>query len=102
MPLIELTASSIDDLVRQIIDLRRSLGADSVLWYRGLTCADYTLMPKLLRGAESMAEVLERERRLLTRFRQRSLPYWPQGYPQDDWEHMFAMQHHGAPTRLLD
>lgn len=42
------------------------------------------------------------ERRLLTRFRQRSLPYWPAGYPQTDWEHLFAMQHYGVPTRLLD
>jgi hypothetical protein len=60
------------------------------------------LQPKLLRGAGDIASVLERERRLLTRFRQRSLPFWPQGYPQDEWEHMFAMQHHGVPTRLLD
>lgn len=42
------------------------------------------------------------EKRLLTRFRQRSLPYWPAGYPQSDWEHLFAMQHYGVPTRLLD
>jgi hypothetical protein len=42
------------------------------------------------------------EERLITRFRQRSLPFWPEGYPQTDWEHLFAMQHFGVPTRLLD
>ena len=31
-----------------------------------------------------------------------SLPFWPEGYPQTDWEHLFAMQHFGVPTRLLD
>lgn len=46
--------------------------------------------------------MLKAEQRLITRFRQRSLPYWPEGYPQKDWEHLFAMQHFGIPTRLLD
>lgn len=45
---------------------------------------------------------LNREERLLTRFRQRILPFWPAGYPQDDREHLFVMQHNGVPTRLLD
>jgi hypothetical protein len=30
------------------------------------------------------------------------MAYWPAGYPQNDWEHLFAMQHFGMPTRLLD
>lgn len=46
--------------------------------------------------------MIEMENRLITRFRQRSLPFWPEGYPQTDWEHLFAMQHFGVPTRLLD
>ena len=46
--------------------------------------------------------MFEKEKRLLTRFRQRSLAFWPAGYPQNDWEHLFAMQHYGTPTRLLD
>ena len=50
----------------------------------------------------SSGQVLDVENRLLTRFRQRSLPFWPAGYPQTDWEHLFAMQHYGLPTRLLD
>lgn len=98
----DLQTSSVDDLVKQVVDLRRSLGSDSVLWYRGLGCREHHLLPRLLRDAPDIEAALERERRLITRFRQRSLPYWPQGYPQNDWEHMFAMQHHGVATRLLD
>jgi hypothetical protein len=79
-------------------------------WFRGQGCDSYKLSPSLWRhlrpktGATEVepGQVLEMERRLLTRFRQRSLPYWPAGYPQTDWEHLFAMQHYGVPTRLLD
>jgi hypothetical protein len=30
------------------------------------------------------------------------MPYWPAGHAQNDWEQLFAMQHFGMPTRLLD
>jgi hypothetical protein len=55
-----------------------------------------------MRDGKSDEQVVERERRLLTRFRQRGMAYWPSGYPQNNWEHLFAMQHYGGPTRLLD
>jgi hypothetical protein len=55
-----------------------------------------------MRNGKTIDQVFERERRLLTRFRQRSMAYWPEGYAQNDWEHLFAMQHFGMPTRLLD
>jgi hypothetical protein len=61
------------------------------------------LIPSLLRQAGVTAEKAdEQERRLITLYRQRSLPFWPEGYPQTDWEHLFSMQHHGVMTRLLD
>ena len=77
--------------------------AGKPLWFRGVACSEYKLLPKIMRGPERpMGEVFEREARLLSRFRERSLPFWATGYPQTDWEHLFAMQHHGVSTRLLD
>lgn len=79
-----------------------------VTWYRGQGCATRKLEPSLVRRLRTLdveptaADVLRMEKRLLTRFRQRSLPFWPAGYPMNDWEHLFAMQHYRLPTRLLD
>ncbi|WP_353111560.1 FRG domain-containing protein [Microbacterium sp.] len=81
------------------------------LWFRGQGCHERNLVPSLWRAVAKVSggienvesqSVLETERRLLTRFRQRSLPFWPSGYPMTDWEHLFSMQHFGLPTRLLD
>jgi FRG domain len=96
------TVTSINELFNTVLDIGRALPDARALWYRGHSCSGYTLIPALMRGVAAIDSVFDRERRLLTRFRQRSLPYWPTGYPQTDWEHMFAMQHHGVPTRLLD
>lgn len=73
-------------------------------WFRGHGCDSRVLKSSLARRikVKDTTNLLETEKRLLTRFRQRSLPLWPEGYPQNDWEHLFAMQHFGVPTRLLD
>ncbi len=77
---------------------------DQVRWFRGQGCDARSLTPSLLRKIDpyTPSKMLETEQRLITRFRQRSLPFWPEGYPQTNWEHLFAMQHFGVPTRLLD
>jgi hypothetical protein len=95
-------ANGISALVSCVLNIASSLPGGRFLWFRGLNKSHYPLIPKLMRFGKSGEAVLERERRLLTRFRQRSLAFWPAGYPQDDWEHLFAMQHFGIPTRLLD
>lgn len=94
--------NGLDDLLTEVLEISRSLPEHSFLWYRGHPRKSYTLLPGLLRELRPSSEIFEREKRLLTRFRQRSLPFWPAGYPQNDWEHLFAMQHYGVPTRLLD
>ncbi|OMC20608.1 FRG domain-containing protein [Mycobacterium colombiense] len=96
----EFEFGSVSELVERIMD---QYSEDSPLWFRGQPSHVYNLVPKLMRGTpRPMDEVHQREARLLARFRERSLPFWPAGYPQQPWEHLFSMQHHGVPTRLLD
>jgi FRG domain len=77
--------------------------AGNSLWFRG--CGDGTkgLVPSLYRHKtrRKKADIEELERRLMTRFRQRSIPLVDR--PLDaEWDTLFFMQHYGIPTRLLD
>lgn len=87
----------------EYIELICSMSKAGRQWFRGHRDGGWELTPSLYRievpDPESM---LRLENRLITRFRQRSLPVWPEGYPQNSWEQLFAMQHYGIPTRLLD
>lgn len=100
MPLEEESLPGLAELVEYLLD--RS--ADRVIWFRGQGCHSYSLRPSLYRKLSPFdpETLLTTEHRLITRFRQQSLPFWPEGYPQDNWEHLLAMQHYGVPTRLLD
>ncbi len=73
------------------------------LWFRGTTDMEYPLEPSLYRHPKehSQDQFRELERQLMTRFRQRSIPYHSRNL-LDDWEAQFFMQHYGVPTRLLD
>jgi hypothetical protein len=102
MPLEKRSVTTLQELVAKVLEIASSGREGSFLWFRGVTCKSFRLLPRIMRDGNEADKVFERERRLLTRFRQRSMAYWPSGYPQDDWEHLFAMQHYGMPTRLLD
>jgi hypothetical protein len=101
MALQETTVDSLAGLLHHLLDRPND---DYVRWFRGQGCAKRSLRPSLIRRLDpyTVASMIAAERRLLTRFRQRSLPFWADGYTQNDWEHLFAMQHFGVPTRLLD
>jgi hypothetical protein len=73
------------------------------LWYRGCGNDRHKLLPTLYRHEKlkTAEELSDLERRLMTRFRQRSIPYNTRPLT-DDWEALFFMQHYGVPTRLLD
>ncbi|WP_036986554.1 FRG domain-containing protein [Pseudomonas sp. URMO17WK12:I4] len=102
MAIQEVEAESISKLIEIILEIQGQLPVEHNLWFRGVGNHNHKLLPKIMRGNKSSEQVFEREKRLVTRFRQRSMAYWPEGYPQNDWEHFFAMQHYGLSTRLLD
>jgi hypothetical protein len=90
------------------------------LWYRGHSSATYKLLPSALRGTipvrSAMGEPLRgneiriasggtetgpNPERMLDDFKRRAVPF-VDAMPRNDFEWLFLMQHHGAPTRLLD
>ena len=70
------------------------------LWFRGHRQEDWTLETTLKRQGIDP----EREPELLNRFRQNAANYLGTQRPSDnsEWDWMFLMRHHGAPSRLLD
>jgi FRG domain-containing protein len=67
------------------------------LWYRGQSKREWGLLPSLARVAKG----IEAEPTVIKRFKQNALPFLERP-PTSEWEWLFLMQHHGAPTRLLD
>lgn len=71
------------------------------IWYRGQDRAEWGLIPGIARPGGN----LQAELTTIKRFKQSAAPYLPirpQTGTQGDWEWIFLMQHHRAPTRLLD
>jgi hypothetical protein len=66
-------------------------------WFRGQARADWDIVPSLARAPYR----IDGEKALIKRFRQNAYSLLPNP-PKTDWEWMFLMQHHGAPTRLVD
>jgi hypothetical protein len=102
MPMKNESAATLPALLETVLKIRDSCEPGTRLWFRGASCSAHQLLPRIMRDGKPAEAVFDREARLITRFRQRSQPYWPAGYPQNEWEQMFAMQHFGLPTRLLD
>lgn len=70
--------------------------------FRGVSNASYDLIPKIGRPSTKLKERLEKsERTMFELFQDRSVPHLT-FMPRNDWEWIGLMQHHGAPTRLLD
>jgi len=78
--------------------------AKSSLWFRGCGNGSKGLTPSLYRHKtrKKKTDLEDLERRLITRFRQRSIPLVDRPLNEEDWDTLFFMQHYGIPTRLLD
>jgi hypothetical protein len=101
MEIIKHTAPSLKDFVA-IID---GLDFDQrvPMWFRGVGKTSHALVPSLYRHPtlRTTAELLDIESKMMTRFKERAVPYL-NSYELKAWEYLFLMQHHGVPTRLLD
>lgn len=90
-----------DRTIRSIADMISALATQAdggqIVWFRGHARAKWSLVPSLARRPQDLAA----EAALLKRFIQNAVPHI-QPPPQREWEWMFLMQHHRAPTRLLD
>lgn len=79
--------------------LRENSGG--LVWFRGQDRSEWGLIPSIARPGGN----LEAELTTIKRFKQSAVAYLahrPQSGAQGDWEWIFLMQHHRAPTRLLD
>lgn len=100
MPLFgDKTATTIGELVDalHVILAAGGGGAPPVRWFRGQGNAAWKLVP----GLGRVAAGVERELALIKRFQQNAYALVDRP-PDDPWRWLFLMQHHGAPTRLLD
>ena len=79
--------------IREAEDL---LNNPKVIWYRGVSSVQYSLLPSLFRFSNG----LEKEKELFLSYQTHAKKLLtPRG---SDWEYLFDMQHHSIPTRLLD
>jgi hypothetical protein len=92
---------TLSEFINLIERIRESAG--NPLWYRGCGKSNDTLTPYLFRHKKlkKIDQFVETEYQLMTRFKQRSMPFHDKSL-NDDWETLFLMQHYGIPTRLLD
>jgi hypothetical protein len=75
-----------------------------IRWYRGTGDSSHTLKPSLYRhGTKATDEEFNNlELEVISRFRQRSIPYLLAPLSDDALSTLFLMQHFKVPTRLLD
>jgi hypothetical protein len=85
-----------NQFLSEIRAARSRFGNGKEIWYRGVSNQSYQPVPSLLRRPG----LAEHERWMFEEFERLSLRFLRE--PVCDWQTLFAMQHYGVPTRLLD
>ncbi len=83
--------------VGEYVSALRDTASEGLTWFRGQEKESWRLLPGLIRPGGNIAAELT----TIKRFKQSAAQYLL-SRPQDEWEWIFLMQHHRAPTRLLD
>jgi len=92
------------DKARKKLDCADPTGEEA--WYRGHTRSDFQLLPSLFRGyknpkkGKTWNRIWALESDLFWEFSARAREL--HATLRSDWDYLFAMQHYGTPTRLLD
>ena len=82
-----------------IVEREQLRVAGGPLWFRGAGKTTHSLLPTMYRHPKdrTVSALEQLERKLMTRFKQRSIPFVAQAQ-RDDWDMLFFMQHYGVPT----
>ncbi|MBA4087287.1 MAG: hypothetical protein C0491_05735 [Novosphingobium sp.] len=83
--------------IGEYVEALKATANVGLTWFRGQERKSWQLLPGITRPGNDIAAELT----TIKRFKQSAAQYLPIR-PQDDWEWIFLMQHHRAPTRLLD
>lgn len=90
--------AKIDGVADLLKNLKKHLKDNEIVWFRGQSTHSWGLIPSLARDE---GKHLAKEGAIYKRFIQNATQLMSQA-PLDEWEWLFVMQHHRAPTRLLD
>jgi hypothetical protein len=71
------------------------------IWFRGVSSANYDLIPKLFRD-QNETGIIKNDRVVLKKFREYYNATNPETKKLTDFECLYLLQHYGAQTRLLD
>jgi hypothetical protein len=88
---------TIRSVAQMLSALKQQAKPKQHIWFRGQARKSWPLVPGLARVPKN----LKAENALIKRFMQNAMPLIDRP-PMEEWEWMFLMQHHRAPTRLLD
>ncbi|MBF0539219.1 MAG: FRG domain-containing protein [Nitrospirae bacterium] len=102
---VKLVEKEIDNLEEFMKFIEGNMTGSKPLWYRGCGDTSYKLTPTLYRHPEykEFETCYKIERDILNYFKERSVPFQTRILKNDeDWEHLFLMQHFAVPSRLLD